>query len=215
MDLIRLNDLTNPADLARLNQWLLEANQKLSLTSRGRSGGAARGGGGGGGGTVTGGGGGGGGGTTTVLTNLTGENLTGQVDGANMAFTLTYTPSPAAASMLLYNGNFLIQPTHYSISGTTATTVFAPNVGDNLYIIYPYQPVATLGQITGEDLTSQIDGATATFVLTYTPSVSAALIIMYNGNFQVPVAHYTQTATTVALTFTPSVGDNLYAIYPR
>ena len=216
MDLPRFNDLTNPADLARLNQWVMEITQRSILRGAGRAGVSGIRGAGGGTTIINNtGGGGGGGGTTTVLTNITGENLTSQIDGLTTAFTVTYAPDPPAATLLLYNGNFQVQPTHYSISGTTLTTVFTPLVGDNLYTIYPYQPVATLGSITGENLTSLIDGFTTVFPLTFPPSPGAALILMYNGNFQVQPTHYTLVSSTITLSFTPSVGDNLYAIYPR
>ena len=83
------------------------------------------------------------GGAGTALTvrkkvDTSASGITGLVNGANTAFTLSATPSPAAIEDIYVNG-LIQQPTvDYSITGTAVTMVVAPQTGDLMLAKYPY-----------------------------------------------------------------------------
>lgn len=78
------------------------------------------------------------GGGSSSINFANNETPTGTIDGANMIFTLANTPSPASSLQLLYQGQFQLQATDYTLSGTTITFTFAPLSGSWLRAFYRY-----------------------------------------------------------------------------
>ncbi len=67
------------------------------------------------------------------------EIPSGAIDGVNVTFTLSQTPSPAASLELYLNGLLEIQTVDYTLSGNTITiTSYIPNVSDSLRAWYWY-----------------------------------------------------------------------------
>ena len=63
-------------------------------------------------------------------TGLVRETPAGTINGVNAAFTLSFTPNPAASLLLLLNGVAQDSAVDYSISGATITYTVAPHGGD-------------------------------------------------------------------------------------
>lgn len=59
------------------------------------------------------------------------ETPSGTVDGTNVTFTLSKSPSPANSLRLFKNGVLMVQGTDYTISGATITYTVAPTGGSN------------------------------------------------------------------------------------
>ena len=68
------------------------------------------------------------------------ETPTGAVNGANVTFTLTYTPNPVSSIEFEVNGQTVVYTTDYTISGDTLTTVLAYPTGVTLWIRYRIEP---------------------------------------------------------------------------
>lgn len=66
------------------------------------------------------------------------EPLSGLVNGVNVTFTITQTPTSDDAFQLYQNGVLLRRVTHYTRAGTTITMVAAPVVGQDLDAVYRY-----------------------------------------------------------------------------
>lgn len=83
---------------------------------------------------TTGGGGGGGGSTTTPFQ----EVPAGLVNGSNVIFTLSHTPSASAAVDFYIDGLILTQGVDYTISGAVLTATSAPLPAQVPYAVYTY-----------------------------------------------------------------------------
>jgi hypothetical protein len=66
------------------------------------------------------------------------ETPTGTVNGVNVTFTVSQTPTSAGAFQLFLDGLLLDLTTHYTRSGVTITMVTAPNFGQTLRAVYRY-----------------------------------------------------------------------------
>lgn len=68
------------------------------------------------------------------------EGPAGQIDGANVTFTLAYVPSPAASLRLVLNGLTLRSGAgnDFTLAGNTITFSYAPTAGSNLICWYEY-----------------------------------------------------------------------------
>lgn len=71
------------------------------------------------------------------------EDLTSQVNGTATAFTVLDAPSSLAKTMLFYNGIKQRPTIDYTLSGTTITTTFTPQIGEVLVTEY------STGQLLG------------------------------------------------------------------
>lgn len=77
---------------------------------------------------------------SSAITNLTvyNEIPTGTINGVNTSFTLAHTPNPAGSLQLTVNGQFLTVGVDYTLSSSTITFIFAPQVGDIIRARYDY-----------------------------------------------------------------------------
>lgn len=66
------------------------------------------------------------------------EEPTGLVNGANVTYTLSQTPTSNAAVKLYLNGLFQRQGTDYTISGVTITFTTAPATNSTVDALYTY-----------------------------------------------------------------------------
>lgn len=66
------------------------------------------------------------------------EVPTGSVNGSNVNFTLSQTPSPAASLNLFLNGIRLRRGVDYTLTGNAVAYAVAPESGDNHYAFYRY-----------------------------------------------------------------------------
>jgi hypothetical protein len=64
------------------------------------------------------------------------EVPTGDIDGANVTFTLSQLPASPGAVQLSLDGIVLAPTVHYTISGVTITMIDAPVTGQNLQAQY-------------------------------------------------------------------------------
>jgi hypothetical protein len=64
------------------------------------------------------------------------ETPSGSINGSNTAFSLAFTPNPAASLLLVKNGIVLQQGTDYTLSGAAITMATAPASGDVLLAWY-------------------------------------------------------------------------------
>lgn len=62
----------------------------------------------------------------------------GPINGSNVNFTLSFSPSPPASLSLYVNGVFQLPSVNYTLSGTNLSMVIAPNAGSTLYAVYEY-----------------------------------------------------------------------------
>jgi hypothetical protein len=69
----------------------------------------------------------------STVPNFVREIPTGVLDGANVTFTLSFTPNPSASLLLFLNGVEQVPTVDFTIVGTTATYTIAP-VSDDLMI---------------------------------------------------------------------------------
>jgi hypothetical protein len=78
------------------------------------------------------------GGSTTFVD---GENPSGTIDGTNLTFLLTNSPSPSSSLQLWKNGVLLAQPNDFTLVGSAITFVSAavPFPGDVLFARYHHQ----------------------------------------------------------------------------
>lgn len=63
-------------------------------------------------------------------------NLTSQINGITNTFALGGSPASAALCEVIFNSATLTPTTDYSVTGSTLTLTFVPQVGDFLYVRY-------------------------------------------------------------------------------
>jgi hypothetical protein len=99
-----------------------------------------------------------------------GETPGGAVDGINTAFTLNFSPSPAASLALFRNGVLTKPGSDYSISGASITFFLGsvPQPGDALLASYRYaNPANPLGTLTAAQvICSSVGASTSAAALT-------------------------------------------------
>jgi hypothetical protein len=64
------------------------------------------------------------------------ESPSGTINGSNVTFTLSETPSHSDGVYVFQDGLMLIPTTDYSVSGTTITMVTAPANGQSLLALF-------------------------------------------------------------------------------
>jgi len=75
-------------------------------------------------------------GTLMSSAGIVKEVPSGTINGSNVTFTITDTPTDLDTAQVFVNGVIQTLTTDYTISGTTITMVSAPVVGQSLYIVY-------------------------------------------------------------------------------
>ena len=63
-------------------------------------------------------------------------NLTSQVNGVTAVFALGAAPTSTVLTQVFLNGVKQMPTTDYSVTGSTLTMAFVPQVGDYLYVLY-------------------------------------------------------------------------------
>jgi hypothetical protein len=159
-------------------------------------------------------GGGGGGGSATLISWM--ETPTGDVDGFNMVYTLSQSPSPSSALLFYVNGVLQLgNNADYGISGNSVTMAYSPPSGSTLVATYPY--AATVQNTMWSEVpTGLTDGSNTVFTLSNVPNPSNGLMFYVNGILQRQDAlgDYTLSGFTVTTNFPPASGSNLIATYP-
>lgn len=160
---------------------------------------------------------GGGSGVATLTSWM--EVPTGDVDGANMIFTLNNSPYPSSALLFYVNGILQLGAgSDYVISGSSITMTYAPTNGSNVVATYPY--ASTVQSIMWSEIpTGNSDGSNVTFTLSNAPIPSESLMLYVNGvlqkqNTRFTTSDYDLSGNTVTMTYAPSPGSNLLATYP-
>ncbi len=119
-----------------------------------------------------------GGGSGGVLPSFAdGEVPSGGITGVNAAFTLAFTPSPAASLDLYLNGLLMKQGSDYTVSGASITFITAsiPQIGDLLVANYRYgNPANPLGSLTSSQVICSSAG-TSTSSAALTPLGSCTI----------------------------------------
>lgn len=70
------------------------------------------------------------------------EVPTGIINGSNVTFTLANTPAPTNSLMLVLQGVYQIQGTHYTLSGTTITFESDNIPQTGMQLVAPFYTVA-------------------------------------------------------------------------
>lgn len=156
----------------------------------------------------------GGGGSSTITSWM--ETPAGDVDGANMIFTLANTPLPSNALLFYVNGILQLGANNdYVVSGDTITMTYAPTSGSNVVATYPYAATVQ-NTMWAEVPVGNTDGYNYIFTLSSSPSPSSGLMFYVNGVLQKQgvTADYTLAGPTVTMNYIPSSGSNLLATYP-
>jgi len=157
------------------------------------------------------------GGASSVLF-VDAEIPSGNVNGANIAFTLASMPNPAASIALSRNGLLLKQGLDYTLSSNSILFVAGaiPQTGDTL--LASYRLAASLpgvGFIDGETPAGAINGVNNSFTLAQSPNPATSLSVFRSGVRQKSGADYTVNGST--LTFVsghvPQTGDVLQCSY--
>jgi hypothetical protein len=78
--------------------------------------------------------------TLTLTVSFADEVPSGTINGVNLIFTLTQSPSPVTSLELHKNGLLMMRNTHYTLSGSTVTftSPYQPITGDDLFASYRY-----------------------------------------------------------------------------
>jgi hypothetical protein len=148
------------------------------------------------------------------------EMPTGDVDGINMVYTLTYNPSPTNSLMFYVNGVLQKQGLayDYALSSNTVIMNYAPNSGSNVIATYAYVTTLPVGAYTSwmEIPGGVTDGTNTTFTLANTPWPSSALMLYINGVLQKQggVYDYTLSTNTITMNYAPNSGSNVIVTYP-
>jgi hypothetical protein len=146
------------------------------------------------------------------------ESPTGDIDGMNMIFDLSQTPSPTNSLMFFVNGVLQKQNSDYYLDNNSVTLWMAPNEGSNLSATYTYQVPIGLGQNTSwaEVPIGDVDGVNVVYSISHTPYPLTALMFYVNGVLQIQGENYDFLVSDnlVILKAAPHVGSNLLATYP-
>jgi len=160
-----------------------------------------------------------GGGTGVATLTSWMEVPAGDVDGANMIFTLDNDPYPPSALLFYVNGILQLgSGNDYVISGSTITMTYAPTNGSNVVATYPY--ASTVQSIMWSEVPAgSADGINDTFTLSNVPVPADSLMLYVNGvlqkqNTRFTTSDYDLSGNTITMTYAPSPGSNLLATYP-
>ena len=157
------------------------------------------------------------GGASSVLF-VDAEIPSGNVNGSNIAFTLTSIPNPAASVALSRNGLLLKQSLDYTLSSNSILFLAGavPQTGDTLLASYRLAvALPGVGFIDGETPAGAINGVNSSFALAQSPNPATSLSVFRSGVRLKPVTDYTISGNS--LTFVaghvPQTGDVLQCSY--
>jgi len=149
------------------------------------------------------------------------ETPAGVIDGVNLVFTLSHSPSPVNSLMLYVNGVLQSQglDKDYTVSDNIIVMTSTPVVGSQIVATYSYQRTPTAGTRTSwmEVPSGVINGANNVYTLMNAPHPASALMLYYNGVLQIQGvgADYEISGSVSIITnFTPELGSNILAMYP-
>ena len=128
----------------------------------------------------------------------------GAINGANTAFTLAFTPSPAASLELYLNGLRQDANVDYSLAGNTITFFVGstPQTGDLLLASYRYaNPNNPLGSLaTPQVVCSSTGGSTASTSMTQLGSCTLPAGLLGTGDRLEIQYHYSHSGSTLGFT---------------
>lgn len=146
------------------------------------------------------------------------ETPSGTLNGTNLTFNLSQTPSPANSLELFRNGVLMDVGLDYSLSANavTFTSISTPQPNDALLAYYRIAgSTSTVTFVDGEIPSGAINGINTAFTLANTPVSASALRLYKNGVLLEALLDYTLAGN--AITFIngalPNPGDTLLAYY--
>jgi hypothetical protein len=146
------------------------------------------------------------------------EVPSGALNGTNLTFNLSQTPSPATSLELFRNGVLMDAGLDFSLSANTVTfsTIATPQSNDVLLAFYRIAgSSSSVTFVDGETPAGALDGTNTAFTLANTPVTSSALRLYKNGVLLEASLDYTISGN--GITFIngalPNPGDTLLAYY--
>jgi len=163
-----------------------------------------------------------GGGSDAILSEMSWmETPSGVIDGVNLVFTLSQSPSPINSLMLYVNGVLQSQGLEkdYTISDNIVVMTSTPVVGSQIVATYSYQRTPTAGTRTSwmEVPGGVINGINNVYTLMNAPHPASALMLYYNGVLQrqgVGADYEISGGSSIVTNFIPELGSNILAMYP-
>jgi len=149
------------------------------------------------------------------------ETPSGFIDGVNLVFTLSHSPSPTNSLMLYVNGVLQSQGLEkdYTISDNVVVMTSTPVAGSQIVATYSYQRSPLAGTRTSwmEVPSGVVDGINNIYTLMNAPHPSSALMLYYNGVLQSQGAgadYVISGGSSIITNFIPEIGSNILAMYP-
>jgi hypothetical protein len=146
---------------------------------------------------------------------LFGEAPRGAYPGT--AYTLSY-PLYSGQAGILFNGASFVDPTQYTVQGTSLTLNFETSATDSLYFLYPASIPGTGIPVAPFLTCAALTGGPTVFTLPSTPWAGKIIALFDGAGFIAPIypdgtAQYTLSGTTLTTSFAIPAGDTLYAVY--
>ncbi|MGA7412270.1 MAG: hypothetical protein WBW33_17465 [Bryobacteraceae bacterium] len=146
------------------------------------------------------------------------EVPSGTLNGSNLIFNLSQTPSPATSLELFRNGVLMNAGLDFSLSTNivTFTAIATPQTNDVLLAYYRIAgSSSSVAFVDGEIPSGSVTGTNTAFTLAYPPVSGSALRLYKNGVLLEASLDY--TVSSAAITFIngaqPNPGDTLLAYY--
>ena len=163
-----------------------------------------------------------GGGSDTALSAVSWmETPSGVIDGVNLVFTLSHSPTPINSLMLYINGVLQSQGLEkdYTLSDNIIVMTSTPVAGSRIVATYSYQRSPDAGSRTSwmEVPGGVIDGFNNVYTLLNAPYPASALMLYYNGVLQrqgVGADYEISGSSSIVTNFVPELGSNILAMYP-
>lgn len=140
---------------------------------------------------------------------------TGNIDGTNNVFTVSFDIADANSLIVTLNGQVLNDELDYSVLGNAITLTVPPATGEWLFVYY-------LNNLEGDETVfvnvnpgGPMDSTNKAFGLPVLPTPASSLNVFYNGTLLVEGIgnDYICNGLTITLSFAPSATDSLVAIY--
>jgi hypothetical protein len=144
------------------------------------------------------------------------DSVSGEVDGLNSVFSLSYSPSPVSSLMFYVNGVLQKSSLDYVLSGNIVTTTVAPEPGSSVTATYAYVIAPPAGSsISWTEVPSgTVDGINQEYVLSNVPHPLSALMFHVNGVLQRSGIDYVISGSVVTLSYAPEPDSTILATYP-
>lgn len=147
------------------------------------------------------------------------EVPTGDADGVNMIFTLSYDPYPSDSLLFYVNGTLQAQGASYDYITNNNVIIMnsSPTSGSSLVATYSYIDTNVYGSYTkwSEFVSGTTDGINTTFSLSNAPNPTGTLMLYINGVLQRPGStnDYTISNNTISTSIAPLPNSTLLATY--